>query len=167
MDWKVQGVIYVIKAVGQPYYKIGWTRRDPEYRRRSLQTGSVWDLKLVATTKGTIRHEKGIHRWLYTAACALNMGPRLSHMRREWFRYDGEVPFMKLVELAAEKFWTGESRRFQPSPYLLEFLAENMFDDLERYPENQEYWEDRMANLSRKLEPISGWELTCQDSCIQ
>jgi hypothetical protein len=169
MNWRVQGVIYVIKAVGQPYYKVGWTHHNPEHRRRSLQTGSVWDLTLIATANGTIRHEKGIHSWLYTAACSLGMGPKFTHMRREWFRYDGEIPFMKLVELANKKFWEGESNRFQPNPFILEMMTESMLDDLERdpSPDNQKYWKDRMVFESRKLEPISHWESTCQLSCTQ
>lgn len=76
--------IYLLKMeteLGEEYYKIGITKKDPKLRVKQLQTGNVFDIQLVYQFKTQIGNltENTLHR-----TYALN------HKRGEWFELQKE-----------------------------------------------------------------------------
>ena len=74
-------MIYIYHAQGTDLYKIGYTKRDAETRRREWETGCPFPLALVGTLPGSIDDERRLHRklkrrgrWVEEAA------------GQEWFR---------------------------------------------------------------------------------
>jgi hypothetical protein len=62
------GFVYVIHAVGTNRIKIGYSA-DPEKRLAQLQTGSPYELKLLAQWPGTAEVEQRIHQRLAQYRC--------------------------------------------------------------------------------------------------
>lgn len=60
-----RGQIYILKTEGEPFYKIGFTTRDPETERKpGVQTGNHLKLELLKTWEGTLQEEQELHRML-------------------------------------------------------------------------------------------------------
>lgn len=59
--------IYFLQAKGDGPIKIGFTTDSPANRKRNLQTGCPWPIKLIGAIEGTESQEKQIHfllsRW--------------------------------------------------------------------------------------------------------
>lgn len=70
------GWVYIIECVGTDAFKIGWAR-DPLKRKRLLQSGSPFELRLIAVMEGTRRDETALHQALWSARCQGG--------GREWF----------------------------------------------------------------------------------
>ena len=90
-DW-VEGVIYVIEAVGCRRVKIGFTKGDPADRCAQLQTGAPFPLRVVTSFPGTMRDESDLH-----ARFAVH---RIE--QTEWFLYSPEVEFFLRSTSSAE-----------------------------------------------------------------
>jgi len=77
-------MIYVIRAVGTNYYKIGHSDRDDySLRLNELQTGSPYDLETLLYIDGDAKDEKRIHDALSSF-----------RTRREWFEIDPDKMFV-------------------------------------------------------------------------
>lgn len=63
-----KGFVYVIHAVGTNRIKIGYSV-DPEKRLAQLQTGSPYELRLLAKWPGTIEAEQRAHQCLTQYRC--------------------------------------------------------------------------------------------------
>jgi len=71
-------MIYFIQAVGTPYVKIGYAKRDNVKNRiATLQTGSPHRLELLGTMPGGLQEEYQIHE-----------SNKARHYRGEWFVFD-------------------------------------------------------------------------------
>lgn len=55
------GTVYFIEAVGSDRVKIGWTAATPQKRMAEIQTSSPFELRLVASAKGSLAIEAGLH----------------------------------------------------------------------------------------------------------
>lgn len=155
MNWRTQGIIYVIKAMGQPNYKIGWTGQNPVHRMKALQTGSIWDLRLVATTPGTIRHEKGCHLWLFDAAASV--GVEVRHLNREWFQCDAGVDvFMEVVEKSMSMFSSANQKRACSMTPAADFLRAS----ISTCSSKDRDWLNAELNKYTPLPPIEQWSRT-------
>lgn len=73
----LHGLVYFIEAVGCGRIKIGFTKGDPEERLRSLQTGSPFPLRVVATMRGSAEEEAKLHHRFGDLRVAPNV---------EWFK---------------------------------------------------------------------------------
>lgn len=62
-------VYFILRANSQRVVKIGWAK-DPELRRKKLQTGSPELLIVVATQPGTVLDEKALHKRFEALRCA-------------------------------------------------------------------------------------------------
>jgi len=111
--------IYLISANHQDgfYYKIGWTKRDPNKRLKELKTGNSQELQLVNVfeSKWGPRIESNLHRHFNQFRC-----------EGEWFKLEPEQveQFKELCErnhnifelMAKENSWFRERKEF--SKYL-------------------------------------------------
>lgn len=79
------GYVYVIHALGTSRVKIGYSA-DPEKRLRELQTGSPFELRLLAKWPGSLDSELSAHRAFADHRCV-----------GEWFEVDvqGIVPLVE------------------------------------------------------------------------
>lgn len=76
----MSGFIYLIGAGEVNAVKIGFTKSNPEYRVRALQTGSPCALDLMAYWRGTIEEEQRLHRIFEPVS-----------LHGEWFAIDGKL----------------------------------------------------------------------------
>ncbi len=96
-------MIYVIKAAGTEYIKVG-VADDPVSRmRRELQTGCPHVLVLLAVADWPDSSERRIHRCL-----------KAQHVRGEWFKHD------EVVESLIKSMQSGVNR---PEPWLCTLQA--------------------------------------------
>lgn len=72
-----QGLIYFMLCGS--FVKIGWAT-DPTGRKKALQTGNPYDIKILATMPGDQGYEKDLHRLFKSC-----------HHRGEWFVYGHEL----------------------------------------------------------------------------
>ena len=74
-----EGIVYIIRAVGTDFYKVGYTKDDhPEKRVSSMQTGCPLELKIIAYyANKTVKDERYLHGLM-----------EIYHVRGEWFRYN-------------------------------------------------------------------------------
>jgi hypothetical protein len=70
-------LIYAIRAVGTEYVKFGVTDNKVNRRLKGLQTGSPFELELLAQCEGGALTEDYVHRRLIDAE---------AHHRGEWFK---------------------------------------------------------------------------------
>lgn len=54
--------VYIVRALGTDFYKIGYTASSPKVRMQALQTGCPYELKLVAWFAGDESDEAYLHR---------------------------------------------------------------------------------------------------------
>lgn len=88
----MKGWVYVIHAVGQDLFKVGYTTAEPMGRLRQLQTGCPHRLDLLAafTAQDAPAMERTLHVMLHA---------RGAHHRGEWFRMPREQVLDMLVHL--------------------------------------------------------------------
>lgn len=77
---KPSDTLYFIEAIGTPFVKIGVCTGSAELRITQLQTGSPFELRLVASRRGSAQDERNIHRRL-----------KDSRIRGEWFEWTDEL----------------------------------------------------------------------------
>lgn len=74
------GWVYLIAAKGTKTAKIGFSRKYPSARRRTLQTANPHELQLLMMVRGTRRDEQAYHeRFAHI------------HVRGEWFQDTSEL----------------------------------------------------------------------------
>jgi hypothetical protein len=124
-------VIYAIRAVGTEYVKFGVTGREDAHRRlKMLQTGSPFELEIVATCEGGALVESYIHERLINAE---------AHHRGEWFRTTREtdkvIAEMKAGTLCAPKSLSDSDpfthRRLGRMLKHLDQMKQEMFGDVQ------------------------------------
>jgi hypothetical protein len=86
--------IYLLKMeteLGEEYYKIGITKKDPKKRVKQLQTGNAFDIELIYQFKTEIGNltETTLHR-----------NYSVNHKRGEWFElsYEQVEGFLSVCE---------------------------------------------------------------------
>lgn len=57
----MSGTIYFVTTGEAERVKIGFTKNRPEYRLRELQTGSPFELCIIATVRGSQNDERDLH----------------------------------------------------------------------------------------------------------
>lgn len=76
----IVGTIYLIQAVGTSLVKIGFTKGDIDRRLRQLQGGSPLPLVAVASFRGAMSEERGLHRRFADF-----------NVHDEWFQMTGDL----------------------------------------------------------------------------
>lgn len=107
--------IYLISAhhTDGPYYKIGWTKRDPNKRLKELKTGNSQELSLIDVfeSKWGPRIESNLHRHYHNFRC-----------EGEWFKLETDQvsQFKEICQrnhdifelMASENSWFQERKEF-------------------------------------------------------
>lgn len=121
-------MIYIIQAEGTPRVKIGWAK-NPEQRRRELQTGSPYPLKLLHTIETDEKElEAELHRQYQTC-----------RVQGEWF----ELPEIALE--AIQEATEGDITKVRAALFL-------MTKDLRHRSTNKEairIWETARRKLNQ------------------
>jgi hypothetical protein len=99
--------LYVIQSYVTGAVKIGRSS-TPDKRLKSLQTGSPYELRLVAVYEGKGHLELEIHKKLIRF--------QVSFMRGEWFSPEclPNLPNWMYAKLPLEDWWKGESFKDLP-----------------------------------------------------
>ncbi len=90
-----EGVVYFIEAVHADRIKIGFTTKDPRERLQSLQTAAPFELRLVASFRGSY----GIELYLHRKYSRWRILPTA-----EWFTYSEDIQSL-IHFIQAERRW--------------------------------------------------------------
>jgi hypothetical protein len=100
----VSGYVYFITTAEAERVKIGFTRNQPRTRLRELQTGSPFELCIIATERGTEQDERELHARF--ADCRLH---------GEWFELTEEL--REYINAANMREYEEASQLEQVAPY--------------------------------------------------
>ena len=113
------GNVYIIRALGTDYYKIGFSNADPAWRINSLRQHSPFQ-KFEVVKSFSVSSPRNIERLLHRALAHARFpqSAEFTQGRTEWFQLTSakDLRILRMTEAQLLRFLKGRERRASSTP---------------------------------------------------